>query len=88
VDSLAKSVALVVQAVQGGNVPNASLIPNVERESQMLDQIGDTFRRILDRRTMIQVFSFVEELPMLDGMRVNIAYVTLDTDIDFNTIRL
>jgi hypothetical protein len=67
-DSLAKSVALVVQAVQDVN------IANVDRESQILDQIRDRFCRILDRRT-IRVFSFVEGLAMLDGKRVNIAYV-------------
>jgi hypothetical protein len=87
VDSLAKSVGLVVQAVQGMNIANTNLIPDVERESQLLDQIRETFCRILDRRTMIRVFSFVEELAMLDGKRVNIAYATLDTDTDV-TIRL
>jgi hypothetical protein len=66
------SVALVVQAVQGVNITNANLIRDVERESQMLDQIRDSFCRILDRRT-IRVFSFVEELAMLDGKRVNIS---------------
>jgi hypothetical protein len=81
------SVALVVQAVQGMNITNANLIRDVERESQMLDQIRDSFCRILDRRT-IRVFSFVEELAMLDGKKVNIAYVQrLDTDTDL-TIRL
>jgi hypothetical protein len=81
------SVALVVQAVQGVNITNANLIRDVERESQMLDQIRDSFCQILDRRT-IRVFSFVEELAMLDGKKVNIAYVQrLDTDTDL-TIRL
>jgi hypothetical protein len=62
-------------------------IRDVERESQMLDRIRDTFCRILDRQT-IRVFSFVEELAMSDGKRVNFASVQrLDTDTDL-TIRL
>jgi hypothetical protein len=36
----------------------------------------DTFCRILDRWA-IRVCSFVEELAMLDGKRVNIAYVQI-----------
>jgi hypothetical protein len=86
-DSLAKSVALVIQAVQGRNIWNVNLIRDVEKESQMLDRIRDSFCQILDRRT-IRVFSFVEELAMLDGKKVNIAYAQrLDTDTD-PTVRL
>jgi hypothetical protein len=66
------SVTLVVQAVLGVNITNANLIRDVEKESQMLDQIRDGFCRILDGRT-IKVFSFVEELAILDGKRVNIS---------------
>jgi hypothetical protein len=87
-DSLAKSVALVVQAVHDVNIANANLIHDFERESQMLDRIRDSFCRILDRQT-ISVFSFVEELAsMLDGKRVIIASMQRpDTDSDL-TIRL
>jgi hypothetical protein len=43
---------------------NDDLIRDLERDSQALDRIRDSFSRTLDRRTLT-VYSFVEELPML-----------------------
>jgi hypothetical protein len=40
---------------------NVNLIQDLERDSQILDRIGDSFSRILDKRTFT-VWSFVEEL--------------------------
>ena len=68
--SLAKSVALVIQALQDVNV---DLIRDLERESHILDRIRDSFCQILDRRTLT-VFSFVEELAMTGG-KVCVAYM-------------
>ena len=70
--SFAKAVAFVVQAVQDVNFANVNLIRDLERESPMLDRIRDRFCQIMDRRA-ISVFSFVEELAMLDGRRVSVA---------------
>jgi len=65
--SLAKVVASVARvALQN---PNESLIQDLERDSQTLDQIRDSFSRILDKRTLA-VWSFVEELAMKGGRKV------------------
>jgi len=41
--------------------PRLDLIRDLERDSQTLDRIGDSFGRILDKRTLA-VWSFAEEL--------------------------
>jgi hypothetical protein len=65
--SLAKVVASVAQvALQN---PNDSLIRDLERDSQTLDRIRDSFSRILDKRTL-SIWSFVEELAMKGGRKV------------------
>jgi hypothetical protein len=65
--SLAKVVASVARvALQN---PNDSLIRDLERDSQTLDRIRDSFSRILDKRTL-SVWSFVEELAMKGGRKV------------------
>jgi hypothetical protein len=57
--SIAKVVASVAQmALQN---PRLDLIRDLERDSQTLDRIGDSFGRILDKRTLA-VWSFAEEL--------------------------
>ena len=57
--SMAKVVASVVKmALQS---PHLDLIRDLERDSQTLDRIGDSFGRILDKRTLV-VWSFAEEL--------------------------
>ena len=66
VTTLPKLVASIIQAVQDVNV---DLIRDLERESQTLDRIADSFGQILVRR-MITVFSFEEELGMGGGRKV------------------
>jgi len=57
--SVEKVVASVVQiALQN---PPIDLIRDLERDSQILDRIGDSFSRILNKRTLT-VWSFMEEL--------------------------
>jgi protein SERAC1 len=46
---------------------NSDLIEDLERDSQTLDRIRDSFSGILDRRTLT-VWSFEEELPTGMGM--------------------
>jgi len=59
--SIAKVVASIAQiALQS---PRLDLIRDLERDSQILDRIGDSFGRILDKRTLT-VWSFSEELAM------------------------
>jgi len=59
--SIAKVVASVAQlALQN---PRLDLIRDLERDSQTLDRIGDSFYQILDKRTLA-VWSFAEELAM------------------------
>jgi len=60
VTTLPKLVASIVQAVQDVNV---DLIRDLERESQTLDRIGDSFAQILNKRTFT-VYSFEEELAL------------------------
>ena len=64
--TLPKSVAAIFRAVQWENV---DLIRDLERESQTLDRIADSFDQILDRRTF-SVSSFEEELSMAGGRKV------------------
>jgi hypothetical protein len=73
VESLSKSVAAIVQLVQG---VNETMMGDLERDSATLDRITDSFLQILNRRS-IPVFSFVEELGMLDGTKVKIVCVEL-----------
>ena len=65
--SLAKVVASVAQLASQNT--NINLIRDLERDSQILDRIRDSFSRILDRRTL-SVWSFVEELSMTGLGRV------------------
>jgi len=61
VTSIAKVVASVARiALQN---PRLDLIRDLERDSQILDRIGDSFGRILDKRTLT-IWSFAEELAM------------------------
>ena len=59
--SIAKVVASVAKMALWN--PNLDLIRDLERDSQTLDRIGDSFGRILDKRTLA-VWSFAEELPI------------------------
>ena len=65
--SLAKVVASVARVALHN--PNDSLIRDLERDSQTLDRIRDSFSRILDKRTL-SIWSFVEELAMKGGRKV------------------
>ena len=57
--SLAKVVASVARVALRN--PNVNLVRDLERDSQTLDRIRDSFSRILDKQTWT-VWSFVEEL--------------------------
>jgi len=59
--SIAKVVASVARITLQN--PGLDLIRDLERDSQILDRIGDSFCRILDKRTLA-VWSFAEELVM------------------------
>jgi len=66
-NSIAKVVASVAQmALQN---PRLDLIRDLERDSQTLDRIGDSFSRILDKRTL-GVWSFAEELALTGTEKV------------------
>ena len=65
--SLASVVASAVRVTS--QRVNDSLIQDLEKESQTLDRIRDSFSRILHRHA-IHVWSFVEELAMRDEGRV------------------
>lgn len=69
--SLANVVASVAQVSL--QYPNVDLVRDLERDSQTLDRIGDSFSRILDRRRLT-VWSFVEELPIPGIGKVSISY--------------
>ena len=59
--SIAKVVASVARiALQN---PHTNLIRDLERDSQTLDRIADSFGHILDKRTLT-IWSFSEELAM------------------------
>ena len=65
--TLPKLIASVImQAFQDVNI---DLIRDLERESQTLDRLGDSFSQILDRQRFT-VFSFEEELAMPGGRKV------------------
>jgi protein SERAC1 len=57
--SLGKVVASIAKLAF--QTVNDDLIRDLQRDSQILDRIRDSFSRILDRRTFT-VWSFVEEL--------------------------
>jgi len=60
-NSIVKVVASVAQmALQN---PHLDLIRDLERDLQSLDRIGDSFSRILNKRTMA-IWSFSEELAL------------------------
>ena len=59
--SLAKVVASVAQMTLQN--PHRDLIRDLERDSQTLDRIRDSFSRILDKHTLA-IWSFAEELPV------------------------
>ena len=59
--SIAQLVASIAQiALQN---PHIDLIRDLEKDSQTLDRIGDSFGRILDKRKLT-IWSFAEELAM------------------------
>ncbi len=59
--SIAQVVASIAQiALQN---PHIDLIRDLEKDSQTLDRIGDSFGRILDKRKLT-IWSFAEELAM------------------------
>jgi hypothetical protein len=65
--TLAKLVASVARASLQ-NVDHG-LIRDLERDSQTLDRIRDSFDRILDKR-VLKVWSFEEELTITGGGKV------------------
>ena len=66
-ESLAKVVASLSRVPMQG--ANDGLIRDLERDSQTLDRIRDSFSRVLACRT-VTVWSFVEELAMRGERRV------------------
>jgi hypothetical protein len=58
--SLGKVVASIAKLAF--QTVNDDLIRDLERDSEILDRIRDSFSRILNRRTFT-IWSFVEELP-------------------------
>ena len=71
--TLPKLIASVVQAFQEVNM---DMIQDLERESQTLDRIGDSFSQILERQKLT-VFSFEEELAMPWGRKVCIEWMPM-----------
>jgi len=70
--SITKVVASVAQmALQNMGV---DLIRDLERDSQILDRIGDSFGRILDKRTLA-IWSFAEELAMTGIGKVCMSHI-------------
>ena len=65
--ALAKVVASVARVAL--QTTNDGLIRDLERDSQTLDRIRDSFCQILDKRTLT-VWSFVEALPVKGGRKV------------------
>ncbi|KAF8236898.1 hypothetical protein L208DRAFT_1250558, partial [Tricholoma matsutake] len=63
--SLARVIATIAQVALQST--NSDLIRDLERDSQTLDRIRDSFSAILDRCTLT-VWSFEEELPMGMGI--------------------
>jgi len=72
VTSIAKVVASVARiALQN---PHTNLIQDLERDSQTLDRIGDSFGHILDKRTLT-IWSFSEELAMTGIGKVCMSHI-------------
>ena len=67
---------LITAVVQACQEVNMDLVQDLERESQTLDRIGDSFSQTLDRQRLT-VFSFEEELAMPGGRKVCIAYMPM-----------
>jgi len=65
--TLVKVVASVVRVAL--QTMNDDLIRDLERDSQILNRIRDSFSQILDKHTLI-IWSFVEALPMKGGRKV------------------
>jgi hypothetical protein len=65
------TLAIVVASVAQITLRNANvnILRDLERDSQTLDRIRDSFRRILDGRTL-KIWSFVEELSISGVGRV------------------
>ena len=58
------------------------VIQDLERDSEVLDRIGDSFGQILDRQRLT-VFSFEEELAMPGGRKVCIEHMPIaKIDVD------
>jgi hypothetical protein len=70
------SLSNVVASIAQVALPNANvdLIRSLERDSQVLDRVRDSFNRILDKRRL-SVWSFVEELPMRGVEKVSISHL-------------
>jgi hypothetical protein len=66
-------VASVAQVTVGS--ADRDLIWDLRQDSQVLDRIRDSFRRLLDRRTF-NVWSFVEELPMVGMGKVHFLHIS------------
>ena len=70
--TLPKLIASVIEAFEDVNV---NLLQDLERESETLDRIGDSFSQIFDRRAFT-VFSFEEELA-IGGRKVCLGYMRM-----------
>jgi hypothetical protein len=80
--SIAKVVASVAQMTLQN--PRLDLIRDLERDSQTLDRIGNSFGQILDKRRL-KVWSFAEELAMKGIGKVCIVACMRSTAIKSNT---
>ena len=80
--TLPKMIASVIAAFQDVNV---NLLQALERESETLDRIGDSFGQILDRRTF-SVYSFEEELAIV-GRKVSIVYMWIAVELNLSSDR-
>ena len=76
--TLAKVVATVAQVAL--HKMDASLIRDLERDSQTLDRIRDSFSQILHKRTMT-IWSFAEELASLGIGKVFICVPCVWSDV-------
>ena len=59
--SSATALPKLIAIIQGFQDVNLDLVQDLERDSQTLDRVGDSFGQILDRQPFT-VFSFEEEL--------------------------
>ena len=75
---LAKVVATMAQMAL--HKVDASLIQDLERDSQTLDRIRDSFSQILHKHT-VTVWSFVEELPLPGVGKVFICITCVWSDL-------